>query len=94
MDVLLSKTNTIFLNQNVPNPFSESTVITYSIPKVFNKAQIIFSTITGEVIKTTDIKSAGKGQVNVFASDISSGLYTYTLIVDGKQIETKKMIKQ
>jgi hypothetical protein len=94
MDVLLSKTNTIVLNQNVPNPFSESTVITYSIPKVFSKAQIIFSTITGEVIKTADIKKAGKGQVNVFASDISSGIYTYTLVVDGKQIETKKMIKQ
>ena len=94
MDVLLSKTNTIVLNQNVPNPFSESTVITYSIPKVFSKAQIIFSTITGEVIKTANIKSAGKGQVNVFASDISSGVYTYTLVIDGKQIETKKMIKQ
>jgi hypothetical protein len=94
MDVVLSKTNTIVLNQNVPNPFSESTVITYSIPKAFGKAQIIFRTITGEVIKTADIKNAGKGQVNVFASDISSGIYTYTLVVDGKQVETKKMIKQ
>jgi hypothetical protein len=94
MDVILSKTNTIVLNQNVPNPFSESTVITYSIPKAFGNAQIIFRTITGEVIKTVDIKNAGKGQVNVFANDISSGIYTYTLVVDGKQIETKKMIKQ
>ena len=94
MDVLLSKTNTVVLNQNVPNPFSESTVITYSIPKAFGKAQIIFSTITGEVIKIADIKSSGKGQVNVFANDISSGIYTYTLVIDGKQIETKKMIKQ
>jgi len=94
MDVVLSKTNTVVLNQNVPNPFSESTVITYSIPKIFGKAQIIFSTITGEVIKTVDIKSAGKGQVNVFANDISSGIYTYTLVIDGNHVETKKMIKQ
>jgi hypothetical protein len=94
MDVVLSKTNTIVLNQNVPNPFAESTVITYSIPRSFNSAQLVFSTIKGEVIKTIDIKSPGKGQINVFASDISSGLYMYTLMVDGRQIDSKKMVKQ
>jgi hypothetical protein len=94
MDVVLSKTNTIVLNQNVPNPFAESTIITYSIPRSFNSAQLVFSTIKGEVIKTVDIKTPGKGQVNVFASDISSGLYMYTLVVDGRQVDSRKMIKQ
>ena len=45
------------------------------------------------VIKTAEISHPGKGQVNVFAKDISSGFYTYTLRVDGKTIETKRMIK-
>lgn len=94
MDVILSKANTIVLNQNVPNPFAESTVITYSIPKSFSNAQIIFRTINGEIIKTAEIKTAGKGQINVFANDISSGIYTYTLVIDGKQIDSKKMVKQ
>jgi len=94
MDILLSQKNTIVLNQNIPNPFEENTVITYMIPKNFREAQIIFTSITGEVIKTAEIKQAGKGQVNVFAKDISKGVYTYTLIVDGKPIDTKKMVKQ
>ena len=94
MDVILSQANTVILNQNTPNPFAESTVITYSIPKSFSKAQIIFRTVTGEVIKTADIKSAGKGLITVYASDISKGLYTYTLVIDGKTIDTKKMIKE
>lgn len=94
MDVLLTRTNSIVLNQNVPNPFAENTVITYYIPNSFQKAQLVFNTIQGETIKTIDIRVPGKGQVNVFASDISSGLYFYTLVVDGKQIERKKMIKQ
>ncbi|MES2592930.1 MAG: hypothetical protein V4608_13695 [Bacteroidota bacterium] len=34
------------------------------------------------------------GLGNVFASDLSSGIYTYTLVVDGKVVEAKKMIKQ
>ena len=94
MDILLSQKNTIVLNQNVPNPFEENTVITYMIPKTFHQAQIIFTSINGEVIRTAEIKQSGKGQINVFAKDVSSGIYTYTLIVDGKAIDTKKMVKQ
>lgn len=93
MDVLLEKNNIIVLGQNTPNPFTESTVINYSIPRSFGRAQLIFTATNGEVVKTADIKVSGKGQVNVFASDLTSGLYTYTLIIDGKVIETKKMIK-
>lgn len=48
MDIVLSKTNTVVLNQNMPNPFAESTVITYALPQNFSKAQIIFSTTSGK----------------------------------------------
>jgi hypothetical protein len=94
MDVVLGNNNLIVLNQNVPNPFAESTVITYNIPAFFRHAQIVFSTITGEIIRTLEIKTAGKGQINVYADNISAGMYTYSLIIDGKRIDTKKMIRQ
>jgi hypothetical protein len=29
----------------------------------------------------------------VFANDLSSGIYTYTLVADGKIVATKKMMK-
>ena len=41
----------------------------------------------------TVIESRGEGSLVVFASDLSSGLYTYTLVCDGKVIDTKKMVK-
>jgi hypothetical protein len=91
--VELSDKNAIVLNQNVPNPFAESTTINYNIPTDFNRAQIIFSTNDGKVIKTVDVTTKGKGQLNVFANDLSTGMYTYTLVVDGKTIDTKKMVK-
>jgi hypothetical protein len=82
------------LEQNVPNPFTESTIIGYNIVNNFSKAEIVFSTMKGEVIKTVQLKNAGKGQINVAASFIAKGVYSYSLIVDGKLVETMKMIKQ
>jgi hypothetical protein len=92
-NINLSDKNTIVLNQNVPNPFAENTVVTFNIPNTFTKAQVFFSTSDGKVINTFDIKEKGEGRLNVFANDLSSGMYTYTLVVDGKTIDTKKMIK-
>jgi len=48
----------------------------------------------GEVINEVQITEKGKGQLNVCASDLSSGIYTYTIVVDGITIDTKKMVKQ
>lgn len=92
--VNLSDKNVLVLNQNVPNPFAESTVITYNIPTDFTKAQLIFTTSEGKVINTVEVTTKGEGRLNVFANDLSSGMYSYTLVVDGKTIDTKKMVKQ
>ena len=41
-----------------------------------------------------NVDEKGAGQLNVFAEDLSSGNYSYTLIADGKVVETKTMVKQ
>ncbi len=92
--ITLSDKNTIVLNQNIPNPFAESTIITYNIPNDFTKAQLIFTTTEGKIITAFDITAKGPGKLNVFANDLSSGMYSYYLVVDGKTIDTKKMVKQ
>ena len=94
LDVELSDKDAIVLNQNVPNPFAEQTTITYNVPSSVGKAQIIFFNNLGQIIQTVDIKTRGKGKVNVFASDLSSGLYNYTLVADGKVIDSKKMVRE
>lgn len=93
-DVELSNKNIVVLNQNVPNPFAEQTTITYFLPDNVTRAQILFFEQSGKIIKTIDLTERGKGQLNVFANDLSSGIYTYSLIVDGKVTESKKMVKQ
>jgi hypothetical protein len=94
IDVKLSDKNAIILDQNVPNPFAESTTISYSIPLNVQRAQIHFYNETGKLINTVEITERGAGQLNVFADDLSSGVYTYSLVADGKIVSTKRMIKQ
>ena len=94
VDIELSDKDAIVLNQNVPNPFAEQTTIAYNVPESVSKAQLIFFNSNGQVIQTLDIKTRGKGRVNVFAADLSSGLYHYTLVADGKVVDSKKMVRE
>ena len=90
----LSDKNNIVLNQNVPNPFAQQTSISYNRPARATTAQIMFYGMDGRLMKTANLTSRGKGILNVYASDLSSGSYTYSLVVDGKLVDTKKLVKQ
>jgi len=81
------------LEQNVPNPFQEETTINYTLPDNAAKAQMLFYNAQGKLIQSVDLVQTGKEQLNVFASDLSNGIYTYTLVVDGRIIDSKKMIR-
>ena len=94
INVQLSSKNTIILNQNVPNPFAEQTQISFSIPETVKKAQIHFYDANGKLINSVEVQERGLGQLNVFANDLSTGVYTYTLVADGQIVATKKMMKQ
>ncbi|HEY6976728.1 MAG TPA: tail fiber domain-containing protein [Chitinophagaceae bacterium] len=91
-----AKINTLLtdasLEQNAPNPFTNSTTIHYSLPQKFTRAQIIITDKSGKTIKQINISGAGKGIVNVDASTLSSGTYQYSLMVNGKLISTRQMV--
>lgn len=92
--VTLNDRTAIVLDQNIPNPFAEQTVINFSIPATVQKAQIHFYDGNGKLIQSVDVTERGLGSLTVFGSDLSSGTYTYTLVADGQIVATKKMMKQ
>jgi hypothetical protein len=94
LNVTLSSRSTIVLDQNVPNPFAEQTIINFSIPATVVKAQIHFYDGNGKLIQSVDVAERGLGSLTVFGSDLSTGTYTYTLVADGVVVATKKMMKQ
>jgi len=91
-EVELENRLAVVLDQNVPNPFAENTIINYFIPDEIKFAQIIFSDNYGKIIKTVDINNSGYGVLKVYAANLSSGIYTYSIIIDGKVVDTKKMV--
>jgi len=80
------------LGQNVPNPFNRSTAISYTLPQKFLSAQIVVHDNNGRTIKQVNISAAGKGTINIDASMLSAGTYSYSLVVDGKPISSKQMV--
>jgi hypothetical protein len=83
-----------FLGQSVPNPHESQCTIPYRIaPSVMN-AEIVFSDQLGSEISRVEIVTRGAGQLTVLSSQLEDGLYSYSLITDGKLIDTKKMVKQ
>jgi len=80
------------LDQNIPNPFTNSTTIGYSLPGKFSSAQMIITDKNGKQLKQINVSGPGKGTISVDASILASGAYSYSLYVDGKLIATKQMV--
>lgn len=72
--VTLSNQAVIVLDQNVPNPFAEQTVINFSIPETIQKAQFHFYNEEGKIIQSVDIPERGLGSLTVFGADLSTGV--------------------
>jgi hypothetical protein len=83
----------VLLEQNVPNPFSSVTAIAYTLPAHYSSAQIVISDGNGTTIRKINLSGTGKGKINIRTSEPGSGGYQYSLIIDGRIIETKKMIQ-
>lgn len=86
------------LEQNYPNPFNPKTVIGYSLLKN-GYVKIIVYNVLGKEIATlvNEDKEAGKYEtqfsINQYTNNgSSSGIYFYSLFVDGVRIDTKKAV--
>ncbi len=80
------------IEQNIPNPFKGTTTISYTLPQQYSSAQIIITDNSGHTLKTMNVSGNGKGTLNVDASTLSSGAYSYSLLIDGKLVGTKQMV--
>ena len=58
------------------------------------EAQLLFYDMNGRIIKQVTLDERGEGKLIVYGENLQNGVYTYSLIADGKLIATKKMVKQ
>ena len=80
------------LNQNYPNPFNPSTTISYQIPSQQFVTLKVYDVLGNEVaVLVNEYRNAGSYEVNFNSSNLTSGVYFYTLRA-GDFIQTKKML--
>jgi Chaperone of endosialidase/Secretion system C-terminal sorting domain len=90
--VLSIAASNAFLYQNIPNPFSVQTEIKYYIPESATNASILIFNMLGTLIKSMTISAFGTNSQTISGSELKAGMYMYTLIVDSKEVDTKRMI--
>jgi hypothetical protein len=79
------------LLENYPNPFNQSTIISYVIPDKFNQAELRVTDVLGRVVQSYNITNA-KGNIVFNADQYRNGIYYTTLSVDGAVIKSKTMV--
>jgi hypothetical protein len=80
------------LYQNNPNPFSQDTRIAFFLPANCGPAMIVISDLTGKQVQKVDIKTAETKEITIKAGSMAAGTYNYTLVCQGKVIDTKQMM--
>lgn len=80
------------LQDNIPNPFNSETVIKYYIPKSITSAYIYIYDLQGKEMKSVVLEQKGNGYIIINSSELYAGMFVYTLIVDNKIIDSKRMI--
>ena len=91
-DEMGEKVTLLSLGENRPNPFSNTTAIPVSIPEDVQRAFIYVYDLTGKKVQQVDIPARGKQNITLDASALTDGMYLYSLIADGKVVQTRRMI--
>ena len=84
--------NNISVSQNVPNPFTGNTVVSYSLNEASNVSIEIID-VTGKVVSTINegTQATGEHNITIDGSTLAEGTYFYTFTA-GEYKVTKRMV--
>jgi hypothetical protein len=88
----IASSNTPSLGQNIPNPFNVSTRIDIYLPNTVASAKLYIYNMQGSQVKSFNLNERGNTSITIEGSSLDAGMYLYTLIADGREVDTKKMI--
>lgn len=80
------------LDQNIPNPFSQETRIDCFIPEGSNKSVLYIYNMNGTQLQQYSINGLGDQSVTISGNTLEAGMYIYALVIDGREVDTKRMI--
>lgn len=80
------------MSQNEPNPFTHETVVKYTLPQTVSNAFMAVYDLTGKQITTFPITDKGSSSVTITSEKLTAGIYIYSIVADGKVVDSKRMI--
>ena len=80
------------LYQNNPNPFSTSTGIRMNLRNDVTQATVYIFDMQGNMLRTIPVNDRGNVNVTIEGGELGAGMYIYSLIADGKEVASKRMI--
>jgi hypothetical protein len=80
------------LYQNIPNPNSSEADIQVLIPEHIETAKLMIFDLQGKKLKEIIINERNQHTIHITSSDFASGMYLYSLVTDGRLVDTKRMI--
>ena len=90
IDSTPAKTKAV-LYQNTPNPFNAQTEIRFSLPDDAPQAYIYIFDMTGKMQKQIPV-TPSQQSITINGYELQAGIYLYSLVVGGQEIDTKRMI--
>lgn len=48
--------------------------------------------MNGELLSNRGLTNKGEGNILIKKNELTAGIYLYSLIIDGQEVDTKKMI--
>lgn len=79
------------MEQNIPNPFEDRSVIRFQLAPGVTQASITIFDLNGSLIKDYTIDQ-NSGEITILASEIGKGMFIYSLSQNGQEIISKRMI--
>jgi hypothetical protein len=80
------------LFQSIPNPTDKDALVNYFLTKEDAKAKIVLFTQEGKDMESHNLEpKKGNGSIKLSLDGLSNGTYLYSLIVEGKVIDTKRL---
>lgn len=80
------------MDQNIPNPFSSETTISYNLPQQVGSAALLVYDLSGKQIASFPITEKGASSITLTSEKLAAGIYIYSIMADGRIMDSKRMV--
>jgi hypothetical protein len=86
-----SAANGFAMDQNIPNPFNNETVIKYTLTGQSKTATLNVYDLSGKQLASFPLEISSSS-ITITSEKLAAGIYIYSIVADGKIMDSKRMV--